>query len=398
MADNPVPELGGKTPLQAAYKPVMDSIAAQGQSGLLRTVPDECIPGSDAAICSLMGYDPRVYCTGRGPLEAPTRGIKLGKTDAAYRCNLITEADGAILDYSSGHITSDEASELIKAVGAAFGQPGKIEFYSGMGYRHFLILRNFAHPDLIKCIPPHDAIGVKVSVILPKAEKPEAEKEASLLKDLIIGSRVILRKHPVNVAREKVGKRPGNLIWPWGGGKKPSMPTLKEKFGLKGAVISAVDLVKGIGTYAGMEIINVLGATGMWDTDYEGKADAVLKALQSVDLVFVHVEAPDEAGHAKDYKLKVRTIEDLDNRLLGRILGGIREPYTISISPDHATPVDTGTHSRNPVPFAIKSPNLKPDGVQKFDEVSAKMGRFGRVNDDYLISMVVAAGKGKLEP
>ncbi len=393
MADYPVPELGGKTPLQVAWKPNMDSITAQGQSGLLKTVPDDCVPGSDTAICSLMGYDPRVYCTGRGPLEAPTRGITLGKNDAAYRCNLITEADEAILDYSSGHITSEEAAELIEAVSTKLHKPGKIEFYSGMGYRHFLILRNFRHPDLIECTPPHDAIGLKISTIMPKAKKTEAEKDARLLTDLILGSRDILRNHPVNVAREKAGKRPGNLIWPWGGGKKPSMPTLKEKFGLSGAVISAVDLVKGIGTYAGMEIIKVRGATGMWDTDYEGKADAALKALESVDLVFVHLEAPDEAGHVKDCKLKVKTIEDLDKRLLGRILGGLREPYTISISPDHPTPVGTGTHSRDPVPFAIKSPGLKPDGVTKFDEESAKKGCFGIVEDDYLISMVVSAGK-----
>ncbi len=395
MADSPVPELGGKTPLQVAYKPNMDSIAANGQSGLIKTVPDELIPGSDAAICSLMGYDPKIYCTGRGPLEAPSRGIKLGKNDAAYRCNLITEADGAILDYSSGHITTEESSELMDAMSKAFDKPGKIEFYSGCGYRHFLIMRNFPYPELIDCMPPHDAIGVKVEAIMPKAKKPEAEKDAQLLKDLIIGSREILRSHPVNVAREKAGKRPGNLIWPWGGGKKPNMPTLKEKFGLSGAVITAVDLVRGIGIYAGMQVIEVPGATGLWDTDYEGKADAALKALETVDLVFVHVEAPDEAGHAKDPKLKVKTIEDLDKRLLGRILDGLKEPYAISISPDHPTPVATGTHSRTPVPFAIKSPGLKPDGVKKFDESSARGGAFGLIEHDYLISILVSSSKGK---
>jgi 2,3-bisphosphoglycerate-independent phosphoglycerate mutase len=393
MADYPVPELGGKTPLQAAYKPNMDSIAANGQSGLLKTVPDECIPGSDTAICSLMGYDPRIYNTGRGPLEAPTRGIKLGSNDTAYRCNLITEADSAILDYSSGHITNEEASQLIEAVNEGLGKQGKIEFYSGMSYRHFLILRNFPRPELVECTPPHDAIGIKVSDVMPKAKVPEAEKDARLLRDLIDDSRDILHSHPVNVVREKTGERPGNLIWPWGGGKKPSMPTLKEKFDLKGAVISAVDLVKGIGIYAGMEIIKVHGATGLYDTDYEGKADAALKALRDVDLVFVHVEAPDEAGHAKDPALKVKTIEDLDKRLLGRILEGIEEPYSISISPDHPTPVKTGTHARDPVPFAIKSPGLKPDGVKKFDEFSARKGAFGLVENEYLISMVVSAGK-----
>jgi 2,3-bisphosphoglycerate-independent phosphoglycerate mutase len=393
MADYPIPELGNKTPLQAAYKPNMDSIAAKGRSGLIKTVPDELSPGSDAAICSVLGYDPRRYCTGRGPLEAPSRGIKLQENDTAYRCNLITENDGVIVDYSAGHITSDESSKLIAAVKEAFEKPNEIEFYSGLDYRHFLILRNFPNPELVLCTPPHDAIGVDVSAVLPKAKSAEAEKTARLLRDLINGSKEILRSHPVNIAREKAGKRPANLIWPWGGGKKPSMPTLKEKFGLKGAVISAVDLVKGIGTYAGMEIINVSGATGLYNTNYEGKADAALKALEDNDLVFVHVEAPDEAGHVRDYALKVKTIEDLDKRLLGRLLEGLKEPYAIAILPDHPTPIKTGTHSRDPVPFAIQSPFLKPDGVKKFDEFSARNGAFGLVENDFLISILISSGK-----
>ncbi len=393
MADYPIPELGNKTPLQAAYKPNMDSIAAKGRSGLIKTVPDELSPGSDAAICSVLGYDPRRYCTGRGPLEAPSRGIKLQENDTAYRCNLITEKDGVIVDYSAGHITSDESSKLIAAVKEAFEKPNEIEFFPGLDYRHFLILRNFSNPELVVCTPPHDAIGMDVSAVLPKATSAETEKTARLLRDLINGSRAILRAHPVNIAREKAGKRPGNLIWPWGGGKKPSMPTLKEKFGLKGAVISAVDLVKGIGTYAGMEIINVPGATGLYNTNYEGKADAALKALEDNDLVFVHVEAPDEAGHVRDYALKVKTIEDLDKRLLGRLLEGLSEPYAIAILPDHPTPIKTGTHSRDPVPFAIQSPFLKPDGVKKFDEFSARRGAFGLVENDFLISILISSGK-----
>jgi 2,3-bisphosphoglycerate-independent phosphoglycerate mutase len=393
MADYPVPELGNKTPLQAAYKPNMDSIAAKGQSGLIKTVPDELSPGSETAICSLLGYDPRKYCTGRGPLEAPSRGIRLGENDAAYRCNLITEKDGVIVDYSAGHITTEESSKLIASINKAFGKLGKIEFYPGLDYRHFLILRNIPKPELIQCTPPHDAIGANVSAVLPKAKSAEAEKTARLLRELINRSGGILRTHPVNIAREKAGKRPGNLIWPWGGGKKPSMPTLKEKYGLKAAVISAVDLVKGIGTYAGMEIINVSGATGLYNTNYEGKADAALKALEDNDLVFVHVEAPDEAGHLRDYALKVKTIEDLDKRLLGRILDGLTEPYAIAISPDHPTPIKIGTHSRDPVPFAIKSPFLKPDGVKKFDEFSARNGAFGLVEHDYLISLLISSSK-----
>ena len=395
MADYPVPELGNKTPLQAAYKPNMDAIAAKGRSGLIKTVPDELLPGSDVAICSVLGYDPRLYCTGRGPLEAPSRGIKLTENDTAYRCNLITEKDGVIVDYSAGHITTDEASKLIAAIKEAFEIPNVIEFFAGLDYRHFLILRNFRSPELIRCTPPHDATGMAVSDVFPRPQSSEAEKKSLLLIDLIKGSRKILQSHPVNVARKKAGKRPGNLIWPWGGGRKPSMPTLKEKYGVKSAVISAVDLVKGIGTYAGMEIINVEGATGLHNTNYEGKADAALKALRNNELVFVHVEAPDEAGHTRDYNLKVKTIEDLDKRLLGRILDGISEPYAVAILPDHPTPVSSGTHSRDPVPFSVASPSLKPDDVKKFDEFSARNGALGLVENEYLIDILLNSGKRK---
>jgi 2,3-bisphosphoglycerate-independent phosphoglycerate mutase len=389
MADYSIPELGDKTPLQAAYKPNMDAIATRGRNGLIKNVPDDLSPGSDVAICSVLGYDPKVYCTGRGPLEAPSRGIKLGPKDVAYRCNLITEKDETLADYSAGHITTEEAAQLITAIQKAYNIPGEIEFYPGLDYRHFLILRDFKHSEEIKCTPPHDATGVAVSEVLPQAKEAKAEKQAKFLRDLIVGSRDILLNHPVNVARVKSGKNPGNLIWLWGGGKKPSMPTLKEKYGVKGAVISAVDLVKGIGTYAGMQVINVPGATGLANTNYEGKADAALKALEKNDLVVIHVEAPDEAGHIRDVDLKVKTIEDLDKRLIGRILDGLKEPYAIAILPDHPTPISIGTHSRDPVPFAIASPKIIPDNIKKFDEASAKEGGFGLVTKDYLISLLL---------
>jgi 2,3-bisphosphoglycerate-independent phosphoglycerate mutase len=392
MADYPIPELGNKTPLQFAYKPHMDAIAARGKSGLIKNVPDQMTPGSEVAICSILGYDPKVYCTGRGPLEAPSRGIKLGENDTAYRCNLITEKDDMIADYSAGHITTEEAAQLIAAMKEAFDKPNQIEFYPGLDYRHFLILRNFPNPEQILCTPPHDAIDIRVEKVLPESKSPKAEKQAQLLRSLIEGSRKILRCHPVNISREKAGKKPGNLIWLWGGGKKPAMPTLKEKFGMKGAVISAVDLVKGIGSYAGMKIINVPGATGLANTNYEGKADAAIKALESNDFVCIHVEAPDEAGHCKDYKLKVKTIEDLDKRLLGRLIKGLKEPYAIAILPDHPTPISIGTHSRDLVPFAIASPKIKPDGVKAFDESSASRGAFGCVEKEYLISLLFASG------
>jgi 2,3-bisphosphoglycerate-independent phosphoglycerate mutase len=369
----------------------MDAIAAKGKNGLLRTVPEGLNPGSDAAILSVLGYDPKRFCTGRGPFEAAARGIGLGDNDVAFRCNLITEKDGFLVDYSAGHITSKESSKLIEAVKKTFEKPDEIEFFSGLDYRHFLILRNIPNSDLIECTPPHDAVGAHISAILPKAKSKEVEETASLLRETICKSKEVLEPHLVNAARRKAGKKPGNMIWPWGGGKKPSMPSFKEKYGLKAAVISAVDLVKGIGIYAGMKIINVSGATGLSDTNYEGKADAALKALEDHDMVFVHVEAPDEAGHIRDFRLKVKTIEDLDKRLVGRIREGLKEPYAIAILPDHPTPIEIGTHTRDPVPFAIYSPFLESDGVKKFDEFSARNGAFGIVKEEGLMSLLISS-------
>lgn len=391
MADYPVPELGNLTPLQAAHKPNMDSIAAKGRSGLLRTVPDGFTPGSDTAILSVLGYNPKRFCPARGPLEAAARGIQLNKNDVAFRCNLITEKDGILVDYAAGHISSIEASKLIATVKANFEKLGEIEFFSGLDYRHFLILRNFPYSQLIECTPPHDAVGAEVAAVLPRAKSKEAAKMVNLLRETIQQSKSVLESHPVNIARQKAGKRPGNMIWPWGGGTKPAMPSFKEKYGLNAAVISAVDLVKGIGTYAEMKIINVPGASGLADTNYEGKADAALKALEDNDFVFVHVEAPDEAGHVKDYRLKVKTIEDLDKRLVGRLLRGLREPYAIAVLPDHPTPIRIGTHTRDPVPFAIQSPCIDADGVQKFDEFSAKKGAFGLVEKESLITLLLSS-------
>jgi 2,3-bisphosphoglycerate-independent phosphoglycerate mutase len=391
MADYPVPELGNRTPLQAAIKPNMDSIAAKGRSGLIRTVPDGCTPGSDTAILSVLGYHPERFCPGRGPLEAAARGIRLNADDVAFRCNLITEKDGILVDYAAGHISTIEASKLIDALKLAFEKYSGLEFFSGLDYRHFLILRNFPYSNLIECTPPHDAIGAEVATILPRAKSKKAVQAANLLRQTIQQSKSILEPHPVNTARQKAGKRMGNMIWLWGGGTKPSMPSFKDKYGINAAVISAVDLVKGIGNYAGMKNINVSGATGNADTNYEGKADAALKALEDNDFVFVHVEAPDEAGHVRDYKLKVKTIEDLDKRLVGRLLGGLKEPYAIAVLPDHPTPIRIGTHTRDPVPFAIQSSCIDADGVKKFDEVSARNGAFGLVEKESLVSLLFSS-------
>ncbi len=393
MADYPVPELGNKTPLQVAHKPNMDAIAAKGTSGLIKNVPDDLNPGSETAILSLLGYDPHIYCTGRGPLEAPARGIKLEGNDVAFRCNLITEKDGILVDYSAGHITTIEARQLIKAIKKALGKKGAIEFYSGLDYRHFLILRNTPNSNQIQCTPPHDASGAKIGKVLPKAKTKEVEKTVAILREMIRKSKDVLESHPVNVARVESGKNPANMIWPWGGGPKPTMPSFQEKYGLKAAVISAVDLVKGIGTYAGMQVINVAGATGLSDTNYEGKADAALKALDTNDLVFVHVEAPDEAGHIRDFAQKVKTIEDLDQRMLGRLLERIKGSYAIAVLPDHPTPIRVGTHTRDPVPFVISSPFGIADGVQKFDEFSAKNGVYGLVTTESLMSLFISTSR-----
>jgi 2,3-bisphosphoglycerate-independent phosphoglycerate mutase len=391
MADYPLPELRNMTPLQAAHKPNMDAIAAKGRNGLLRTVPNGLNPGSDVAILSVLGFDPKQFYTGRGAFEAAARNIQLKENDVAFRCNLITEKDGILVDYSAGHITSKDSSQLIESVKKTCEKPNEIEFFSGLDYRHFLILRNSPLSLQVECTPPHDAVGTEIAAVLPKAKSPETEKTANLLKEAIYKSKGVLESHPVNIDRQKSGKRPGNMIWPWGGGKKPNVPSFKKKYGLKAAVISAVDLVKGIGIYAGMKVIDVPGATGREDTNYEGKADAALKALEDNDLVFVHVEAPDEAGHAKDYKLKVKTIEDLDKRLLGRIRQGLKEPYAIAVLPDHPTPIKIGTHTKDPVPFAVQSPFLEADDVQKFDEFSAVKGAFGIVEQECVVSLLLSS-------
>jgi 2,3-bisphosphoglycerate-independent phosphoglycerate mutase len=371
----------------------MDSIAALGRSGLLKTVPDGMGSGSDTAILSVLGYKPEQVLVGRGALEVAARGIELKGNDVAFRCNLIAEENGVLVDYSAGHIATKEAEQLIAAVRAAFEKPGEVEFFPGLDYRHFLVMRNLPDSRLIECNPPHDVTGAEIGAVLPIAKSEKVEAATNLLRKMILDSKAVLESHPVNIARRKAGKRSGNMVWFWGGGEKPSMPTFKQKYGLQAAVISAVDLVKGIGIYAGMQVINVKGATGMYDTDFEGKAEAALKTLNTNDFVFVHVEAPDEAGHERATAKKVKAIEDLDKRLLGKLLKGLKEPYAIAVLPDHPTPITVGTHTRDPVPFSIKSPFWAADGVQKFDEVSAKSGGFGLVEHESLISLLVSSGK-----
>jgi len=373
MADRPLRELGGKTPLQAADKPNMDWIASHGRNGLLRTVPKGMEPESDIAIMSILGYDPRKYHTGRGPLEAAGLDVSLGKNDVAFRCSLITEEKGVIKDYSAGHITTEEARDLMKAVKKTFGHLG--DFYVGVSYRHLFVTRNPPKDiEKIRTTPPHEIVGEKLDKHLIK---PENLKIAKNLNEMILNSRKILSNHPINVERVKMGERPANAIWMWGQGRKPAMETIVKKYGIKGAIISAVNLVKGLGAYAGMDKLDVPGATGYYDTSYENKAKFGLKALEGHDLVFIHVEAPDEAGHAGDIERKIEAIENLDKRLIKKILDGLKSEYVISILADHPTPIKKKVHVSDPVPFSIYSMKGQSDDVEHFDELSASKGAFG---------------------
>jgi 2,3-bisphosphoglycerate-independent phosphoglycerate mutase len=378
MADYPVEVLNRQTPLEVADKPNIDALAAKGRSGLLKTIPDGMRPGSSIANLSILGYDPKTVYTGRGPIEAASMGVPLARDDVAFRCNLITEENGILTDYSAGHLTNEEADELIQCVKDHFETAERVDFHSGVSYRHLLVLRDYPDSDAIISTPPHDAIGAKILEIMPKSENQSAEAAAVLLRKMILKSKTLLDHHTVNVKRVAQGKKPGNMIWPWGQGKNMNTSTLKEKFGLKGAIISAVDLIKGIGICLGMTIVKVPGATGYYDTNYEGKADMALQALDNHDLVFIHVEAPDEAGHSKNCQQKIRSIEDLDKRLIGRLIEGLDlRNSCIGVLPDHATPIEVGTHTKDPVPFTISSPSVKPDGVKNFNEISARSGGFG---------------------
>jgi len=380
MADYPIPEIGGLTPLQAADTPNMDFIAKHGKCGVARTVPDDKPPGSDVANLSIMGYDPRKYYTGRGPLEAASIGIKLEPDDIAFRCNLITEKNGSLADYSSGHISTEEASILIKAVDKELGK--SCRFYPGVSYRHLLVMKNGENAE---CTPPHDVLGQSIEEVLPRGEDSE------LLISLIRASKPVLEKHEVNLKRKKAGKNTANLIWPWGQGKAPDMPLFKDMFAVSGSIISAVDLLKGIGKYAGLNVIDVPGATGYLDTNFSGKAQYALSSLKEHDFVLVHVEAPDEAGHMGNIEAKIKAISDFDEKVVGGMLnelGGFGD-YKIMVLPDHPTPISIRTHTREPVPFAVYSSTESADYVDRFDEFAPKDGIFGLVEGHRLMNLLI---------
>ncbi len=380
MADYPIPELGNLTPLAAANIPNMDFIAKHGKCGVAKTVPDNMPAGSDVANLSIMGYNPSQYYSGRGPLEAASMGVALEKDDIAFRCNLITEKDGTIADYSAGHILSEEARILIEAVDAELGNACK--FHAGVSYRHLLVMK---HGEYAQCTPPHDVTGQSVEDCLPRGE------DSGLLIDLIRTSKPILDKHEINIKRRKNGKNTANLIWPWGQGKAPAMPLFNDLFGVSGSIISAVDLLKGIGKYAGLDVIDVPGATGYLDTNFSGKAAYALKSLETHDFVLVHVEAPDEAGHMGNLEAKIKAIEDFDEKVVGGMLnelGGFGD-FRVMVLPDHPTPISVRTHTREPVPFAIYSSTESADYVDRFDELAAREGVFGLVEGHRLMNLLI---------
>jgi proposed homoserine kinase len=373
MADYPVPQLDNKTPLQYAKKPNIDYLAQNGEVGMVKTIPEGIPPGSDAANLSVMGYDPRKYYTGRSPLEAVSMGVELAATDLAFRCNLVTLSEAedyenkTMVDYSSDEISSGEAAQLIKEVNMHF-KSHDIEFHPGISYRHCMVWHN--GPAGLKLTPPHDILEKTVTSYLPTGQN------SNLLLDMMKKSYEFLKDHPINKARIEKGLRPANSIWLWGEGKKPAIPSFKEKYNINGSVVSAVDLIKGIGLCAGLKSIDVEGATGNIHTNFIGKARAALKELEKgADFVYVHVEAPDECGHRYEIDNKAKSIELLDSQVVGIILDGLKQynDYSVLVLPDHPTPLSLRTHTSEPVPYILyRKSSSKPSGVSGYDEFQAK--------------------------
>lgn len=391
MADYPVPELGNKTPLQAAHTPTFAYLAAHGSVGMVKTIPEGLAPGSDTANLAVMGYDPLVYYSGRSPFEAISMGLELADTDVVFRCNVVTLSEDepyeekVMLDHSSDEISSAEARELIETINKHF-KTGEMNFYPGVSYRHILIWNKA--PFDFSFTPPHDIIGQKVKDYLPGG--PYGELFGKMMRE----SSQLLSRHPVNIKRKERGLRPANSLWIWGEGKKPALSAFYEKYGLRGFVISAVDLIKGLGICAGLKSIDVPGATGNYHTNYEGKTKAALEALSSgQDFVYIHLEGPDECGHRYEIDNKVKAIEDIDARVVKPLLEQLNtrdEDYSILILPDHPTPLRLRTHTSEAVPFLIyRSNDRKKATGQIYDEFeAAKTGLYldkGHLLMDYFI-------------
>ncbi|PWR72989.1 cofactor-independent phosphoglycerate mutase [Methanospirillum lacunae] len=378
MADEPIAELGGKTPLEVAETPFMDQIAREGAMGLLKTVPDGYQPGSDIANLGVLGYDVKTCYTGRGALEAASMGIDLGPADMAYRCNLVTITDGVMTDFSAGHISSEEGAALLESLNEEIIRTNQQTaiFYPGVSYRNLMVIPSGGG---VESTPPHDIVDQKIETWLPKG--PDCELILTLME---ISSRVFA-DHPVNRERIAAGKKPVTHIWPWSSGKRPEISHFSERWGISGGMISAVDLLNGIAKYAGMEIIRVPGATGFLDTDYNAKARYTINALRHLDFLYLHVEAPDEAGHMGDLKEKILAIERVD-----AMLGTIMEEFDgrIAVLPDHPTPIRVKTHTMDPVPFAIRG--IKTDGCTRFSETEAVSGGFGTMKGTDLLPLLLS--------
>lgn len=403
MADHAVSRLGGHTLLQAADTPYMDMLARKGRTGRLTTIPDGFLPGSEVANSTILGYDQNKVYEGRGPLEAASIGYAMAPEDLALRLNVICVGDGTIISHNGGNLTTENGALLMQYLNEKLGD-ATVKFIPGIQYRHLLIVKR-ASKHII-CAPPHDHPGEKWQSLLVKPEegwenrrepvigfdgKPTGEERmtaqetADLLNNLIIKSKELLEAHPYNQEKTARGERMANLIWPWGGGYRPSMKTLREKYPQikSGTCISAVDLIRGIGQYAGLDVVKVPRATGLANTNYEGKVAAALTALYNQDFVFIHCEASDEAGHDGNLELKLKTIENLDCRVVEPIYNEVKqwkEPVAIAVLPDHPTPVEVRTHVKEPVPFLIWHPGIEPDNVQVYDEVSCVAGAYGMLH------------------
>jgi len=367
-ADYPLDELNGRTPLEAAQTPNMDRLAREGRGGTAQVIPPSRHPGSDIGNLEVLGYDSCIHYTGRAPLEAASMGVELGEGDIAFRCNLIHRDGDTLVDYSAGHISTEEGVELMRLVGRALDRHD-IRFHPGIAYRHLMVYA--AGPDELVSHPPHDIMGESIDAHLPVGEGQEE------IRSLMAAAEPILAASEVNARRADAGHATANAIWLWGSGRALRVPALRERFGLSGGVISAVDLVRGMGIVAGLEIIQVPGITGYLDTNYAGKAEYALAALREMDLVYLHVEAPDEAAHNADVKGKVRALEDIDALVVARIIDGLAalgEPHRVLMTPDHRTPIALRTHSREPVPFVIWGSGVEPDSMGRYGEGEAALG------------------------
>lgn len=369
MADYPVEELGNKTPLQVAHATNMDHLAKQGFCGLVQTIPAGMPPGSDVGNLSLLGYDPKKYLTGRAALEAASMGIELAADEIAFRCNLVTVENNKMSDYSAGHISSKEAAILVDSLNKELGSD-TVKFYPGKSYRHILVIKSHKIDEFkkIKTVPPHDIAGKDIKGYLPHGKQSE-----QLLK-LMEHSKKIFEDHSVNRVRVDLKENPATMIWLWGQGTRPQLPAFKEKYGISGAIISAVDLVTGIGRLTGLEVLDVPGITGYYDTNYAGKAQYGLAALKNHDFVFIHIEAPDEAGHNGDAKAKMSCIEKIDREIVGAVINHFdgKDDVRIMVLPDHPTPVSLRTHTNEPVGFVIFGKGITPNGAAEFSEPATK--------------------------